>query len=52
VKADTASTLLALDYARFRAFLLQFPESMLVLWKTSVERLVTSEARQRMAEDG
>jgi|GEM_PF-2555831 len=45
VKAEIAAVLLSLDYQRFRTFLLQFPETMLVLLKTAVQRLVESEAK-------
>lgn len=45
VKADTEAVLLSLEYQRFRAFLLQFPESTLTLLKTAVERLIALETR-------
>jgi len=45
VKADTDAALLSLEYQRFRAFLLQFPESTLTLFKTTVERLVALETK-------
>ena len=44
VRAGAESTLLSLDYPRFRAFLRQFPEATLVLLATAVERLVAAEA--------
>jgi CRP-like cAMP-binding protein len=43
VKAQTDAVLLSLDYPRFRAFLLRFPEATLVLLQTAVERLVAAE---------
>ncbi len=45
VRAGSEAVLLSLDYRRFRAFLLRFPESALVLLGTAVERLVEAEAR-------
>ncbi len=45
VKADTEAILLSLEYQRFRAFLLQFPESTLTLLKTAVERLIALETK-------
>ena len=47
VKAKSEAALLSLDYTRFRAFLLQFPEAALVLLGTAVERLVAAEAPGR-----
>lgn len=44
IRAKAEAVLLSLDYRRFRAFLLQFPEVALVLLKTAVERLVAAEA--------
>ena len=43
VRADEASVLLSLGYARFRAFLHQFPEAMFVLLGTAVGRLLEAE---------
>ena len=43
VRADEDSVLLSLDYRRFRAFLLQFPESMLALLEVAVQRLAAEE---------
>ena len=45
VTAISGATLLSLDYPRFRAFLLQFPEATLVLMQTAVERLIAAEQR-------
>lgn len=45
VRAETKAALLSLDYGRFRAFLLQFPEAALVLLRGAVERLVAAERR-------
>jgi CRP-like cAMP-binding protein len=45
VRAETAAVLLSLDYQRFRAFLLHFPEATLVLLKTAVQRLVEHERK-------
>jgi CRP-like cAMP-binding protein len=47
VRADTAAVLLSLDYQRFRAFLLQFPQSALVLLKIAVQRLIVAESTRR-----
>jgi CRP-like cAMP-binding protein len=47
VRASTDAVLLSLDYQRFRAFLLRFPEAMLVILKTAVARLVAAENRNR-----
>ncbi len=44
VKAETPAVLLSLDYPRFRAFLVQFPESALVLLEIAVHRLTAAEA--------
>ncbi len=44
VKAETPAVLLSLDYPRFRAFLVQFPESALVLLEIAVNRLTAAEA--------
>jgi CRP-like cAMP-binding protein len=49
VRAATDALLLSLDYRRFHAFLLRFPEATLVLLKSAVERLVAAE---RKAEAG
>ena len=43
VLADTETILLSLDYARFRAFLLQYPSATLMLLQTAIERLVHAE---------
>lgn len=43
------TSLLTLDYARFRAFLLDFPETMLSIFGTTVHRLLHLE-RQAVAE--
>jgi CRP-like cAMP-binding protein len=51
-RADEASTVLSLDYPRFRAFLLQFPEATLVLLATAVGRLVEAERWQQLSEPG
>lgn len=45
VKADTDTYLLTMDYRRFHALLMEFPESMLVLFKQTVQRLVEVESR-------
>lgn len=45
VIAKTDTSLLSLDYSRFRAYLLQFPESTLVLLGVTVRRLTALEAR-------
>lgn len=45
VKANADSVLLSLDYGRFRAFLLQFPESALALLGAAVRRLAEAERR-------
>jgi len=47
VRASTDAVLLSLDYQRFRAFLLRFPEAMLVLLKTAVRRLVAAESKNK-----
>ncbi len=47
VRADSSAVLLSLDYQRFRAFLLQFPQSALVLMKIAVQRLVAAESARR-----
>ena len=47
VQAASDLVLLALDYQRFRAFLLRFPEATLVLLKTTVERLLAAENPDR-----
>ncbi len=47
VQASSDLVLLALDYQRFRAFLLRFPEATLVLLKTTVERLLAAENSNR-----
>jgi CRP-like cAMP-binding protein len=52
VRAETDAVLLSLDYLRFRAFLLQFPEATLALLKTAVQRLIASEAGDDNATDG
>ena len=44
VKAGSEASLLSLDYRRFRAFLLRFPESALALLQTAAERLLEAEA--------
>ncbi|HEY3358727.1 MAG TPA: cyclic nucleotide-binding domain-containing protein [Polyangia bacterium] len=45
VRAETDTRVLTLDYERFRAFLLQFPEAMFSLFKVAVERLVLADGR-------
>jgi CRP-like cAMP-binding protein len=45
VTAETEAVLLSLDYPRFRAFLVQFPESALVLLEIAVNRLAAAEAK-------
>lgn len=47
VRADSTTVLLSLEYQRFRAFLLQFPQSALVLLKIAVQRLVAAESGKR-----
>jgi CRP-like cAMP-binding protein len=47
VRASTDAVLLSLDYQRFRAFLLRFPEATLVMLKTAVARLVAAENKNR-----
>jgi len=49
VSAETESVLLSLDYGRFRAFLLRFPESALALLSTAIDRLVALEEKDRQA---
>jgi CRP-like cAMP-binding protein len=44
LQAATDVILLCLDYRRFRAFLLRYPDATLVLLKTTVERLLAAEA--------
>ena len=44
-KAQTQTVLLSLDYRRFRAFLIHFPESMFVVLKTVVHRLIALERK-------
>jgi len=43
VTATDDSTVLSLDYERFRAFLHQFPQAMFELLATAVQRLVEAE---------
>jgi CRP-like cAMP-binding protein len=50
VRASSDAVLLSLDYQRFRAFLLRFPEAMLVLLKTAVARLMAAEGDRRRVE--
>ena len=45
LKAETDAVLVSLDHIRFRSFLLRFPEAALVLFQTTVERLVAAESR-------
>lgn len=45
VHADVDSTLLSLDYERFRAYLLRFPEALWVFFERAVRRLVEAERR-------
>jgi CRP-like cAMP-binding protein len=45
VRASTDAVLVSLDYPRFRAFLLRFPEATLALLKTTVARLLEAERR-------
>jgi len=45
VIAQSDAVLLSLDYARFRAYLIQFPGSALALLKVTVGRLVSVEAQ-------
>ncbi len=45
VRAATDAVLLSLDYQRFRAFLLRFPEATLALLKTAVARLIEAERK-------
>ncbi len=47
LQAATDVVLLCLDYQRFRAFLLRYPEATLVLLKTTVQRLLAAEGRNR-----
>jgi CRP-like cAMP-binding protein len=47
VQAAGEAVLLSLDYRRFRTFLLRFPETTLVLLKTTIERLLAAESRNR-----
>lgn len=47
VRAATDAVLLSLDYPRFRAFLLRFPEATLALLRTAVARLVEAERKGR-----
>ena len=44
---EDSTRLLTLDYARFRAFLLDFPETMLSVFGTTVHRLLASGAPGR-----
>ncbi|MFB3820166.1 MAG: cyclic nucleotide-binding domain-containing protein [Candidatus Methylomirabilales bacterium] len=48
VRAPADALLLSLDYRRFRAFLLRYPEATLVLLKTAVARLVAAEGGRRL----
>lgn len=45
VKADVDATLLSLDYERFKAYLLRFPEALFVLFESAAKRLVEAERR-------
>lgn len=45
VVADEDTILLSLDYSRFRAYLLRFPEALWVLFAGTVERLLDAERR-------
>lgn len=47
VRASAQAVLLSLDYQRFRAFLLRYPEATLVLLTTAVARLVAAEGARR-----
>ncbi len=46
VTCQEATTLLTLDYARFRAFLLDFPETMLSIFGVTVTRLLALERKE------
>lgn len=45
VKADVDATLLSLDYERFKAYLLRFPEALFVLFESAAKRLLEAERR-------
>ncbi|MCY2927534.1 MAG: cyclic nucleotide-binding domain-containing protein [Planctomycetota bacterium] len=45
VRAEADTVLLSLDYRRFRAFLIHFPETMFVLFRTAVQRLIALEQK-------
>jgi voltage-gated potassium channel len=47
VRAETDAVLLGLDYERFRALLLRYPEVCLALLETAVRRLVAAQRRGR-----
>ena len=47
VKADDDAVLLALDYERFRAYLVRFPEALWVLFEGAAKRLFEAEGRSR-----
>lgn len=47
LRAETETTLLSMDYERFRSFLFQYPEAMYGLLAVAVERLSEAEARLR-----
>jgi CRP/FNR family cyclic AMP-dependent transcriptional regulator len=48
ITAGEPSTLLTLDYPRFRAFLLLFPEAMLAILSATVEQLLTYQRKSKM----
>jgi CRP/FNR family cyclic AMP-dependent transcriptional regulator len=48
ITADEPSILLTLDYPRFRAFLLLFPEAMLAILSATVEQLLTYQRKSKM----
>lgn len=45
VRAEGDATLLSLDYERFRAYLLRFPEALWILFESSSRRLLEAERR-------
>lgn len=47
LRADGPTTLLSVDYTRFRAFLFQYPNAMFKVLAVTVRRLTESEARLR-----
>ena len=46
VKASEDATLLSLDYERFKAYLLRFPEALWALFESAARRLLEAERRK------